>query len=69
MWYSLGMRYLLLAVLLSGCASTPRGDASNLCNFVVLLTVRAILPATAAICTFGLELVSDEEEGDVRETD
>lgn len=56
----------LFALALAGCASTPRGDATNACNFVFFASLHAVLPvppvAYAGICTFGLELVSDGEK-------
>lgn len=60
--------YIILALALSGCASTPRGNAENACNFAFLaalpLPVNQII--AAAVCTFGLELLPDTEcpEGD-----
>lgn len=55
---------VVLALLLGGCAATARGDAENACNFAFLasLPMPGGVILGAAICTFGLELVPDEEE-------
>lgn len=53
-----------LAALLAGCASTPRGNAENACHFAFLagLTPPFGVIASAALCSFGLELLPDEQE-------
>lgn len=58
-----------LALLLAGCAATPRGDAENTCNFAFLAGVPMPFGVLvgAAVCTFGLELVPDTEDDEEEE--
>lgn len=59
------MKYaLLLALLLGGCAATPRGNAENACHFIFLAAIPLPLGAIggAAACSFGLELMPDGDD-------
>lgn len=55
---------LLALALLVGCAATPRGNAENACHFMFLAALPSPIGVLggAAVCSFGLELVPDEEE-------
>ena len=56
-------RLLFCLLLLTGCASSPRDNASNVCTFLFLSSLHNPLGLTSALaCSFGLELVPDGEE-------
>lgn len=74
------MRLLLLAALLvglCGCATTAAGkvdvkrNATNTCNFAFLAAIPgpASVVLAAAFCSFGVDMMPDEDEDDEEEED